>query len=136
MSNGHRYDASEEGLRSVETKGRLQLAGALVTGIELKSVHKHLDYIAVALKSDEFVGLLGSNRIRLVFLGCSQSGLDMCMVSGQDTLHSFYVKDNPSELDRSGCLRYCMEMSGSANTLEIIAKSVQVEISKTTHPHH
>lgn len=116
----------------METKGRLQLAGALVTDIEIRNVDTHLEYISIALESDEFVGLLGSNRIRLVFLGCPQLSFGLCMWSGQDNIHSFYIKDSPP--DRQGRVLYCVEMSGS--TLEIMAKGVQVELSRTTHQHH
>lgn len=117
----------------METRGRLQLDGALVTDIEVKSVHTHLDYIAIALESDEFVSILGSSRIRLVFVGCQQSGFDLCMWSGH-TIHSFHITDILPDTDN--LVSYRIEMSDSDGALEIVAKGVHVEINKTTHQHH
>lgn len=117
----------------MEPAGQLQLTGAVVTGIELRSLDTCLDYIAISLESGEFVALLGTNRIRLVFSGCVQTGFDLRAFGGQDTLHSFYVKENRPE---PGFVHYCVEMNMSGSTLDIIARGVQVEVSKSTHRQH
>lgn len=116
----------------VEARGELQLSGAIVSGIEIKSVEGHFDYITILLESPDFVELLGSNRIRLVFSGCSELRCNMSE-GPKETLRSFYVRDSSND---HGRIRYGVELNESGTMLEIMSRAVQVQVEETTHSRH
>lgn len=113
-------------------RGQLQLTGALITNIHIGDVGGC--HVAISLESALFVDLLGTNRIRLVFCGCLPASLDQ-LVSHQDSrIHGLYVSEEQSNV--GGRIAYLIQTSNLSDGFSIVAREMQVEVDKTTHPHH
>lgn len=111
-------------------RGQLNIDEAFVIGMDIRAITGQLDYIAVHLESESFVGLLGSNRIRLVFEGCERAEfhLQTCPPS-RERISSFYVKTDSPMLHAK---HYCLQFEHSNSSLNIVARVLQVEIEPST----
>jgi len=118
----------------VAIRGQLQLTGALITEIEVKTMDAHHDHITICLESDMFVAILGTNRIRLLFSGCKRPCAEMVFEQGKSILHGVYIREDLPE--RSDYTAYCIQTSVTAGCLNVDAQKMQVELDKATHIYH
>ena len=119
----------------------VSLHDAYITGVDVRTLDDHFDYIAMYIETTELVDDFDTNKIKIVFEGCykAQFGLQM-WIKGKDTIRSHcYYNDSEwikeiQTLHDKGVLpknykfkHFSLELNTSASTIEILARDIKIE---------
>ena len=117
------------------------LHDAYISGLEIKTVNDHFDYIAINLESSEFKDEYGTDKIKVVFEGCYKAKLNLQMwISGTDSIRNCYYKEESDWLKDVQTLHYrgllpkskefkhiIFELNTSGSVIEILASYIKIE---------